>query len=63
MDDTTSKPLTPREATQPASEEPSAEIKAWQDAKVRAAIKAADAGDFATPEELTATIGKYLPNG
>jgi len=45
------------------TKEPSADVKAWQDAKVRTALKAADAGEFASPEELKATVRKYVPHG
>ena len=37
--------------------------QAWQDEQTRQAIKEADAGDFATAEELKATIQKFVPNG
>lgn len=63
MSDTDEKPLSVDEATKPVTTEPSAEVRVWQDAKVRAAIKAADAGEFATAEELRATIRKYVPHG
>lgn len=65
MSDTTNskRRLTLEEATSPTIEEASADVKAWQDAKVRAAVKAADAGEFASPEELKATVRKYVPHG
>lgn len=63
MSNTIQKPLTFDEATSPSDLEPSAEVETWQDAKVRAAIKAADAGDFATHEEVMDVISKYVPHG
>ena len=55
--------MTVDEATKPVATEPSAEVKAWQDAKVCAAIDAADAGKFATAEQLRAIIRKYVRHG
>jgi len=57
------KPLTPREATKPTSTEPNAELKAWQDEQTRQALKEADAGDFASAEELKETVRKFVPHG
>ena len=57
------RPLTIDEATRPVTTEPSADVRAWQDAKVRAAIKAADAGDFASEEEVRRVVQKYVPHG
>ena len=51
------------QATKPVTKQPSASDEAWHDEQTRKAIKEADAGDFATPEELKKTIRKYLPNG
>ena len=61
--DLSKRPLTLDEATEPADAAPSADVKAWQDAKVRAAIKAADAGDFASDEKVRRVIRKYVPHG
>ena len=63
MTDTAKRPLTLDEATKQVADEPAAEVRAWQDRKVRRAIKAADAGEFATPEEVKATVRKYVPYG
>ncbi len=57
------KPLTIDEATKPVATEPSADIQAWHDEQTRQAVKEADAGDFATAEELKTTIRKYVPHG
>ena len=54
--------LTLEEATQPLTEEPSAGIRAWQDEQTRQAIREADAGDFATAEEVKAVIRRYVPH-
>ncbi|MDD9902053.1 MAG: hypothetical protein OXT06_00645 [Rhodospirillaceae bacterium] len=51
------------EATKPISVEPSADVEAWNDEQTRKAIEEADAGDFATREELIATVRKFVPNG
>lgn len=60
---TRKRPLTPAEATEPVAAEPSADVRAWQDRKVREAIKAADSGEFATADEVKATVRKYVPHG
>ena len=55
------------EATKPVAKpmdiEPDAKLSAWQDEQTRLAIEEADAGDFATAEEMKATIRKFVPNG
>jgi predicted transcriptional regulator len=63
MTDAANRPLTLKEATEPVADEPTAEVRAWQDRKVRRAIKAADAGEFATPEEVKTTVRKYVLHG
>ena len=62
MKHTAERPLTLDEATQPVTEEPSAEVRAWQDEQTRQAVREADAGDFATAEEVRAIIRKYVPD-
>lgn len=57
------RPLTLDEATKPATAKPDAALEAWQDEQTRRAIKEADAGDFATAEEVKATVRKYVPRG
>lgn len=57
------KPLTIDEATKPVTTEPSADTEAWHDEQTRQAIREADAGNFATAEELKTTIRKYVPHG
>ena len=57
------RPKSVEEATIPATTQASGELKAWQDAKVRQAVKEADAGDFAMAEEVKATVRKFVPNG
>ncbi len=59
----TKRPLTLDEATKPTSAEPDADLEAWQDQKTRQAIKEAEAGDFATPEEVRTVVRKYVPDG
>jgi len=63
MTDTIKKPLTIDEATRSATTKPDADVKAWQDAKVKAAIKSADAGKFANTEDVRRVMRKYVPNG
>ena len=63
MSTTDQRPLTTDEATKPAKLKPSSEIDAWQDEQTRRAIKEADAGDFATADELKETVRKFVPNG
>ncbi len=63
MTDKTKKPLTIDEATKPATTKPDADVQAWQDAKVKAAIKSADSGKFASAEDVRRVMRKYVPNG
>ena len=63
MSTTDNKPMTPDAAVSPAGETPDAELRDWQDEKVRRGLKAADEGRFATPEQLRKTVRKYVPNG
>ena len=63
MSNVNQKPPTLDEATKPAASAPSAEIMAWQDEQTRQAVKEADAGDFATAEELKSTVRKFVPHG
>ncbi len=63
MPDTNKRPLTIDEATKPATAKPDADVRAWQDAKVKAAIKSADAGKFASAEDVRRVMRKYVPNG
>ena len=63
MINTTKRPLTIDEATKPVTTKPDADVRAWQDAKVKAAIKSADAGNFASAEEVRRVMRKYVPNG
>ena len=63
MNDTHHRPLTLEEATEPSVKEPAPDVRAWQDAKVRAGLKAADAGDFAHDNDIQRVIRKYIPDG
>jgi predicted transcriptional regulator len=60
---TTPKPLTIKEATSPVTREASAEVRAWQARKIKAGLKAADEGRFASPEAVKAVVKKFIPNG
>ena len=60
---TTDKPLSLDEAVYPAPAEPDADVRAWQDRKIKAGLADADAGRFASPEAVKAVIKKFIPNG
>ena len=60
---TIQKPISFDEATFPAAQEASADVRAWQAEKIKAGLKDADEGRFATAEEMKATIQKFIPNG
>ena len=60
---TTPKPLTVEEATSPVTQEASAEVRAWQARKIKAGLKAADEGRFASSEAVKAVVKKFIPNG
>ncbi len=57
------RPLTIDEATRPVSTPASADVRTWHDEQTRQAIEEAEAGDFATAEELKTTVRKYVPHG
>ena len=63
MSDIKQKPLTLDDATKPAAVEPKADVMAWQDEQTLQAVKEADAGDFATAQEVKATVRKFVPHG
>lgn len=60
---TTQKPLSFDDATFPASGEATADVRAWQAEKIKVGLKDADEGRFASPDEIKATIQKFIPNG
>ena len=63
MSDTDQKPLSPDEATKPSPESSDPDYLAWKDAKVRKAIKSADAGEFAGKADLRRVMRKFVPHG
>ena len=63
MNDTDQKPPTLEAASEPVTTSPDADVEAWQDEETRKAIVEADAGDFATAEEVKVTVRKFVPNG
>ena len=63
MEDTKDRPLTLQEATTPQPDSTDPDYVAWKDAKVRAAITSADAGKFASKEDVQRVMRKYVPNG
>lgn len=60
---TSPKPLTFDEATSPVPAGPDADVRAWQDRKIKAGLADADAGRFAPPEAVKTVVKKYIPNG
>ena len=60
---TPQKPLSSDEAIFPASNEVTSEVRAWQAAKIKAGLKAADEGRFASPDAVKAVVRKFIPNG
>jgi len=62
MNDAANKPPSIKKAIKPVTEQQDASDQAWQDKQTRKAVEEADAGDFATAEELKATIDKFVPN-
>jgi predicted transcriptional regulator len=57
------KPISFDEATFPATEEPAADVRAWQAEKIKAGLNDADEGRFATADEMKSTIQKFIPIG
>ena len=57
------KPLTHAEAIDPLAGEPEDDVRRWQAEKIRAGLKAADEGRFASPEAVRAVIAKFISNG
>lgn len=49
--------------TFPAEDNPNADLEAWQKAKIKAGLKDADEGRFATPDAVKTVIRKFVPNG
>lgn len=62
MTGTSKRPLTMDEAIRPAATEAGAGVDAWHDEQTRQAIREADAGEFATFEEVKAAIRKFVPH-
>lgn len=60
---TTQKPISFDDAIFPAAHDAPADVRAWQAEKIRAGLKDADEGRFASPDEVKAVIQKYIPNG
>lgn len=60
---TTQRPISTEEAINPPTREPSADVRAWQAEKIKAGLKAADEGRFASAEAVKAVIQKFIPNG
>jgi predicted transcriptional regulator len=50
------------ELTRPAGAPRDSALQAWHDAETRKAMAEADAGDFATADEVTATVRKFVRN-
>jgi predicted transcriptional regulator len=59
----TERPLTFDEAAFPDRGAVSMDIDTWHIAKIKAGLKQADEGRFATSEQVKAVIQKFIPNG
>jgi predicted transcriptional regulator len=57
------KPLSTDEAVSPVMDEAPAEVKAWQAEKIKAGLRDADQGRFASKEAVEAIVQKFIPNG
>ena len=57
------KPLTAAEAVAVSPPEATADVRLWQLEKIKAGLKAADEGRFASAEAVKAVIRKFIPNG
>jgi predicted transcriptional regulator len=57
------RPLSLHDATVPPSDEATDEVRAWQARKIKAGLKAADEGRFASSEAVKAVIQKFIPSG
>jgi predicted transcriptional regulator len=55
------KPVLFDEAAFPETDDASEDVREWQAQKIRAGLKAADEGRFATPEAIKAVLQKYIP--
>ncbi len=51
------------DAVASSPEEPTAEVRLWQQAKIEHALREADAGRFASAERVRQVIQKFVPNG
>lgn len=60
---TNRKPLSLDDATFPRMQDATADVRAWQAEKIKAGLKDADAGRFASREEVRSVIQKFIPNG
>ena len=59
----TEEPPTAKEATSPVIGEAIADVRAWQAEKIKAGLKAADEGRFASPQAVKAVVRKFIANG
>lgn len=60
---TTSDSMTAAEAIASSPIEASADLRVWQEKKIRAGLRDADAGRFATPEQVRTLVQRYIPSG
>ena len=54
--------LTVGAAAKPTADTPAADDHAWQDEQTRQALAEADAGDFASAEEVMSVVRKFVPD-
>ena len=60
---TTNEPPSIEQAISPVPQEASAEVRSWQAEKIKAGLKAADEGRFASAEAVRKVVQKFIPNG
>lgn len=56
------KPPSVFDATSAETTEPSEDVRRWQEAKIKAGLKDAEAGQFADPDQVRAVVRKYVSN-
>lgn len=55
--------ITTPDAVPPLPDEATAEVRAWQAEKIKTGLRDADAGRFASPEDVRSVIQQFIPNG
>lgn len=60
---TSPKPLSTDDAVSLVVDEAPADVKAWQAEKIKAGLRDADQGRFASKKTIKAIVQKFVPNG